>query len=133
MRTFRVVVGGNEYEVGIEEITDKATAPSARATPAESSVPKTTAAPVARQKAPAAPAPAPSEDTNGTILAAMPGTITDVKVNQGDKVKRGDTLIILEAMKMENEIKAHKDGIVSSIKVNKGAAVNAGMALLVLA
>lgn len=132
MRTFRVVVGGNEYEVAIEEITEKATAPVANASP---SAPKPAAAPVARKATPAAaPKSAPKADaTDGTILAAMPGTIIDVKVNQGDHVKRGDTLLILEAMKMENEIKAHKDGIVSAIQVDKGASVNAGMALLVLA
>ncbi|WP_136807102.1 biotin/lipoyl-containing protein [Desulfosediminicola flagellatus] len=131
MRTFRVVVSGNEYEVAIEEITEKATAPVANASP---SVPKPAAAPVARKATPAAPKSAPkADDADGTILAAMPGTITDVKVNQGDQVKRGDTLLILEAMKMENEIKAHRDGIVSAIQVDKGASVNAGMALLVLA
>lgn len=63
----------------------------------------------------------------------MPGTITDVKVQQGDQVKRGDTLMILEAMKMENEIKAPTDGTVETIEVAQGASVNAGMALLVIA
>lgn len=133
MRTFRVIVGGNEYEVAIEEITDKATiaAPTeSRGTPA----PKANTAP-APGKSAAAPAKAapkvPAGD--GTILAAMPGTITEVRVNTGDQVKRGDTLMILEAMKMENEIKAPIDGTVSTIEVSKGMAVNAGMALLVLA
>lgn len=130
MRTFRVVVSGNEYEVAIEEITEKATAPVASAS---SPAPKPAAAAAARKATPAAAAAPKADDTDGTILAAMPGTITDVKVNQGDQVKRGDTLLILEAMKMENEIKAHRDGIVSAIQVDKGASVNAGMALLVLA
>lgn len=135
MRTFRVVIGGNEYEVGIEEITEKATAPVARERAQAAPAPKATPQSVTKQTAPAA-AKAPPQQTDGAgeiIHAAMPGTITDVKVSQGDAVKRGDTLLILEAMKMENEIKAPIDGIVSTIEVSKGAAVNAGMALLVLA
>jgi biotin carboxyl carrier protein len=132
MRTFRVVVSGNEYEVSIEEITEKATNPAARAS--VSAPQSTPAQPVARQQSqPAAKAPPKAAAGDGLITAAMPGTITDVKVNQGDHVKRCDTLMILEAMKMENEIKAHIDGIVSTIEVGKGASVNAGMALLVLA
>ncbi len=134
MRTFRVVVSGNEYEVSIEEITEKATAPAERASAPVSAPHSTTAQPVARQQAMSATkAPPKVAAGDGMITAAMPGTITDVKVNQGDHVKRGDTLMILEAMKMENEIKAHIDGIVSTIEVGKGASVNAGMALLVLA
>lgn len=135
MRMFRVVVGGNEYEVGIEEITEKATgraaerpAPTARpAAPQPAAKAKTAAASTATA------APAQEAASEGTIVAALPGTITDVKVNEGDKVKRGDTLMILEAMKMENEIKAPCDGLVTSIRVAKGAAVNTGVVLMVLA
>jgi biotin carboxyl carrier protein len=134
MRTFRVVVSGNEYEVSIEEITENATAPAARQSTPVSAPQNTAAKPIARQQAQTATkAPPKAVASDGMITAAMPGTITDVKVNQGDHVKRGDTLMILEAMKMENEIKAHIDGIVSTIEVGKGASVNAGMALLVLA
>lgn len=133
MRMFRVVVGGNEYEVGIEEITEKAAAQPSAAAPK----PAAQAAPV---KAAPAPKPAPVQQSTapqggpseGTITAAMPGTITDVKVSQGDSVKRGDTVLILEAMKMENEIKAPVDGVVTSIEVTKGASVNAGMTLMVI-
>ena len=125
MRMFRVIVGGNEYEVGIEEITEKAAAPATR---------PRAVAPAATKTAPAARTSAPLSSTpsDGTVLAAIPGTIIDVKVNPGDQVKRGDTLMILEAMKMENEIKAPFDGIISTVAVTKGAAVNAGMALLVM-
>ena len=56
----------------------------------------------------------------------MPGTVLDVKVSVGQKVKNGDTLLILEAMKMENEIAAPADGTVASINVSKGASVNTG-------
>lgn len=128
MRTFRVTVGGNEYEVCIEEITAASQA-SARPAAAPNPV-KPVSSPAARVQQPAAAQPPAGE---GTITAAMPGTITDVRVSPGDSVKRGDTLMILEAMKMANEIKAPCDGVVSAIEVTKGAAVNAGTLLLILA
>ena len=62
----------------------------------------------------------------------MPGTILDVKVSNGQAVKKGDVLCVLEAMKMENEIMAPRDGSVASVNVNKGAAVNTGDVLLSL-
>ena len=63
----------------------------------------------------------------------MPGTILDVKVKAGDAVKTGQTLCVLEAMKMENEIPAPHDGTVAQVTVNKGATVNAGDPLVILA
>lgn len=131
MRTFRVIVAGNEYEVAIEEIFEHSTStqPSSAARPA---APQPASKPIARANPSPTPAASKAPAGEGTIVAAMPGTITDVKVNTGDAVKRGDTLLILEAMKMENEIKAPCDGIVAAIEVTKGAAVNAGMALMVL-
>ena len=62
----------------------------------------------------------------------MPGNINDVKVSQGQAVKKGDVLVILEAMKMENEIMAPRDGVVASVNVAKGATVNSGDLLLSL-
>jgi len=62
----------------------------------------------------------------------MPGTVLDVKVNVGDAVKAGDVLLILEAMKMENELTADKAGTVKEIKVTKGQAVNGGDTLIVI-
>ena len=62
----------------------------------------------------------------------MPGNINDVKVAAGQSVKRGDVLLILEAMKMENEIMAPRDGVVASVNVSKGATVNTGDLLLSL-
>lgn len=131
MRMFRVVVGGNEYEVGIEEITENAgSAPAAAPRPAAAPAAKPApAAPKAASPKPSTPAPTAGE---GTISAAMPGTINDVKVAVGDSVSRGDTVMILEAMKMENEIKSPVDGVVSAIEVEKGASVNAGMTLMVI-
>lgn len=66
------------------------------------------------------------------VNAPMPGTISGVKVKKGDKVKKGQILVILEAMKMENEIIAPQDGIVKSLKALKGASVNLGDTLVVL-
>ncbi len=82
-----------------------------------------------------APAPAPAAVTaaGDTISAPMPGNILRIEVNQGDAVKKGQTLLILEAMKMENEIAAPRDGTVAQIVTAKGAVVETGTPLLVLA
>lgn len=66
------------------------------------------------------------------LKAPMPGTIVDIKVNPGDSAKKGDTLFILEAMKMENEIAAPRDGIIKEIQVTKGASVNTNDVLAVI-
>ncbi len=94
----------------------------------------TASAPAAEAKAqPAAQQPAPANVSGGeAIKAPMPGTILDVRVNVGDSVKRGQVILILEAMKMENEIVAPADGTVVQIQAVKGASVNAGDVLVVL-
>ena len=96
--------------------------------------PAPAAAPVAAAAAPvAAPAPAAAPAGSGEAVAApMPGTILKVNVTAGQAVKSGDTLCVLEAMKMENEIKAPKDGVVNTVAVTKGASVNTGDALVYL-
>ena len=84
----------------------------------------------------AAPAPAPAAVTvaAGEVVAApMPGNILSVNVAQGAAVKSGDILVILEAMKMENEILAPRDGTVAQVVVSKGATVDTGAPLVVLA
>ena len=125
MRKFNITVNGVAYEVEVEEVAaGEASAPAAAALKA---APKA-AAPAAK---PAAPKAAPV--ANGTkVNAPMPGTILDVKVAQGQAVKKGDVLLILEAMKMENEILAPQDGTVAQVTVSKGASVNSGDALVVL-
>ena len=85
--------------------------------------------------APAAPAPAAAPAVTGAgepVNAPMPGTILKVNVTQGQAVKSGDVLCILEAMKMENEIMAPKDGTVTQVVVSKGATVDTGAPLLVI-
>lgn len=84
------------------------------------------AAPSSAPKAPAAPAPQAAAAGAVTVSAPMPGKILDVRVSAGQAVKRGDVLMILEAMKMENEIVSPQDGTVASIQVSVGSAVEAG-------
>ena len=93
------------------------------------------AAPVAAPAAAPAPVAAPVAAPAGSgeaVVAPMPGTILKVNVTAGQAVKAGDTLCVLEAMKMENEIKAPKDGVVNTVAVQKGASVNTGDALVYL-
>ena len=109
MKKYKVNVNGTAYEVEIEEMIG---APAA--------------APVAA--APAAPVPAAS-GVGESITSPMPGNILAVNVAAGDTVKKGQVLMILEAMKMENEIMAPCDGKVTAVAVTKGAAVESGALL----
>ena len=120
MRKFIVNVNGNSYEVEVEEVGG--------ATPAAVTAPVQAAAPAAAPKAaPKAQAPA-----GGTpVKAPMPGNVLDIKVSNGQAVKEGDVVVILEAMKMENEIYAPCDGTVTVV-ASKGATVNTGDVLISL-
>ena len=117
MKAYKVTVNGTAYEITLEAIdaADVKAAPVAAPAPA--------AAP-----APVAVAPAGGESVN----APMPGNILDIKVANGAAVKKGDVLVILEAMKMENEIVAPCDGTVNVV-VTKGAAVETGALLCTIA
>ena len=130
---YKVTLNNKVYEVEVEETSAmlvdeyEALAPVA---PAAAPVAAAPAAPVA---APAA-APAPVAAAAGEqVTAPMPGTILKVNVTQGAAVKKGDILVVLEAMKMENEILAPKDGTVAQIAVSKGATVDTGALLAVIA
>ncbi len=117
MRKFIVNVNGNSYEVEVEEVGAEASAPAPKKAAVSASAPKKAAAPAG----------------NGEpVKAPMPGNILDIKVSNGQNVKKGDVLVILEAMKMENEIKAPKDGT-ATVLTSKGAAVNTGDVLVTLA
>ncbi len=112
MKKYRVTVNGTPYEIELEELTGAAPAPAAPA---------------------AAPAPAPAAPAGGEQVASpMPGTILAVNVAAGDTVKRGQVLMVLEAMKMENEIMCPRDGRVVSVNTSKGAAVESGTLLCVI-
>ncbi len=116
MRNFLVNVNGTQYEVAVEEIDGKA-APAVKAAPA--------AAPAA--PAAAAPVAAPAGATK--VTAPMPGTILGVNVKEGDAVKAGQPIFVLEAMKMESDITAPVSGTVRGISVTKGTSVEAGKLL----
>ena len=111
MKKYKVNVNGTSYEVEIELVSETEAAKSAQS---------------AAQQAPKA------AGEGEKVTSPMPGTILDVKVKTGDSVKKGQVLIVLEAMKMENEIMAGVDGIVTSVAVSKGAAVGTGDMLLTI-
>ena len=114
MKKYRVNVNGSLYEIEVEEMDASAVsaAPAAKAAPA-----------------PVAAAPA----AGAQIKAPMPGNILDVKVTAGQSVKKGDVLVILEAMKMENEIQAPCDGKVTGVNVRKGDTVETQALLCTIA
>jgi biotin carboxyl carrier protein len=118
MKRFNVTVNGKAYDVAVEEVGAGA-APMAAA-PAPAAAPAAAAAP-----APAA-APAQAAGAGEKVTAPMPGTILDVKAQSGQSVSKGDVIMVLEAMKMENDIVAPCDGTVTSIVVKKGDSVQSG-------
>lgn len=110
MKKYRVTVNGTAYEITLEEIgVDEATAKTA--------------------EKPAAPV---SGGEGENVSSPMPGNILAVNVKNGDAVKKGDVLMILEAMKMENEITSPCDGTVKALNVSKGSAVETGTVLCVI-
>lgn len=122
MKYYNISVNGVAYSVSVEETAAGAAPVAPAAAPAPKAAPAAAAAPAA----PAAPASAGAVE----VKAPMPGNILDVKVAAGASVKAGDVLVILEAMKMENEIVAPQDGTVASINVHKGDTVNSGDTLV---
>lgn len=117
MKNYRITVNGNVYDVAVEETGSVASAPVVAATPVTP-----VAAPVAPVAVPAASGSAGSV----TIASPMPGKILSVRASQGQAVKTGDVIMVLEAMKMENEIVAPQDGTVASINATEGSSVEAG-------
>ena len=124
---YKVTLNGRTYEVEVEAGKAMLLAEYEAAAPAAAPV----AAPVAAPAA--APVAAPVAAGSGDIVSApMPGTVLKVNVTVGQKVKAGDVLCVLEAMKMENEIKAPHDGKIAQVLATKGANVDTGAALVVL-
>ncbi|MBS4538412.1 biotin/lipoyl-binding protein [Clostridium sp. D2Q-11] len=118
-KTYHIKLNGKVYELEIEEVAAGAKAPSLAATPVKKEEVK-------------------EENVSETVVTAggqdveapMPGTIFDIAVNVGDIVKNGQTLVVLEAMKMENEIVAPVDGKITAINVSKGQNVNLGDSII---
>lgn len=120
MKNYRITVNGTAYDVAVEELGAGAVAAPAAAAPVA-------AAPVA------APTPAASGAAGSiTVASPMPGKILAIKANAGQAVKRGEVVMILEAMKMENEITAPEDGTIASINVAVGDSVESGDTLATL-
>lgn len=125
MKNYRITVNGTSYDVTVEEL-------SGGVAPAAAPV----AAPVSAPAPAAAPAPAKAAPVGGAgsikVSSPMPGKILAVKANVGDSVKKGQVILILEAMKMENEVVAPEDGTIASIDVTVGASVESGDTLATL-
>ncbi len=117
MKKYNVTVNGTSYEITLEVVDSTDT---------------NVAAPV---PAPTATTPTPPPASSGaeTVTSPMPGTILSINVQNGAVVKKGDILMILEAMKMENEIIAPCDGTINSVNVSSGASVETGATLCVIA
>lgn len=146
-----VSMNGSRYEVEVQRVSpfrmltreETAAGPSAPAAPVAPPPRKTTppapapsapAQPVPTPPAPTPPAPVPPGAPAGgcTVTAPLPGTILDIRVGLGQAVKAGQTVVAMEAMKMEHEILAEADGTVARILVEKGAVVETGTALIQL-
>lgn len=128
IKKFNVTVNGNSYEVEVEEIKDGVSQVSRPVAPVAQKAAPTASAP----KAPTPPKVSPVVAGSGTVTSPMPGTIIDIAVKEGDSVKAGQVCVVLEAMKMENELTAPCDGVVKSVNVNKGASVNTDEVLVVI-
>ena len=119
MKSYTITVNGNVYDVTVEETGSAPSAPVKAAAPA---------------KAPAAaPAPAATGSEGSVkVTAPMPGKVLSINANPGQSVKKGDTILVFEAMKMENSVVAPEDGTVASIDVAVGDAVEAGAVMATL-
>ena len=145
MKEYKYKINGNLYNVVIGDIEDNIAHVEVNGThytvemekkPKAEVAPKPVARPAAPAPAPApASAPAPAAKSaagKSGVKSPLPGVILDIKCNVGDEVKKGQTLIILEAMKMENSINADKDGKITAINVSKGESVLEGTDLVII-
>lgn len=124
MKRYKVVVNGTEYQVDVEELRSQ-TVQKQEAQSAGQQEQQTDSETEAKNQ---------KEKTAGSILvtAPMPGTILDVKVTEGQDIAAGATLLVMEAMKMENEIVAPQDGTIASVSTARGVSVNAGDILVII-
>ena len=153
MKEYNFKINGNDYTVGIEilndteadvivngasysvEVLDTTVKPSVAAKPQVAAVPAShpvqpSTVPVTKPAPPAAAAPAAAGES--PVKSPLPGVILDIRIKEGDTVAVGQTLVVLEAMKMENNIDSDRAGVVKSIKVNRGDSVLEGDVLITL-
>lgn len=141
MKEYRYKINGNLYKVTVGDIEDNNVRVEVNGTPYTVELEKQNKPkikPVVRTASttPAAPPAAVSRPASvgskSGIKSPLPGVILEIKVKEGDTVKRGQTLLVLEAMKMENDIKADRDGKVTAIKVSKGESILEGTDLIII-
>ena len=144
MKEYKYKINGNLYNVVIGDIEENIAHVEVNGThytvemekkPKAAPAPKPVARPAAKPAAAPAAAPAAKPATGGAksgVKSPLPGVILDIKVKEGDEVKKGQTIIILEAMKMENSINADKDGKITAINVSKGESVLEGTDLVII-
>ncbi len=133
MSKYKVTLNGKTYEIEVTQGEAIVAAEYDAAAPVAAPA-APVAAPAAASAAAPAPAAAPVAVGDGEVVASpLPGTVLDIKVQAGSAVKKGQLLVIVEAMKMENEILAPKDGTVSQVVASKGSTVDSGAPLLVIA
>ena len=144
MKEYKLKINGNDYAVTVNEVDGSMAEVEVNGTPFKVEFEKPikkaaapAAKPVAKAAAPAAPAapaakPAAASGSGSAVTSPLPGVILEVSVKVGDAVKRGDKVMVLEAMKMENVIEATADGTVTAIKVDKGDSVLEGAPLVII-
>lgn len=136
MKEYKYKINGNPYNVVINDADDTIVTVEVNGTPYKVEIDKPKTAPASKVNRPARPAvsvsaPKPAASKSG-IKSPLPGVILSVKVKVGDTVKKGQCVLVLEAMKMENNIPANKDGKVVDIKVNQGESVLEGADLIII-
>lgn len=124
MSKYRITLNSEVYEMEVELIEEGSAPIKTEAVPAV----RSTETPAAQK----APAQADSASADGTVVSPMPGTIVQLMAAQGDKVSKGQPILVLEAMKMENEITAAKDGVLSELRVAEGQTVAGGEILFTI-
>ncbi|WP_321479661.1 biotin/lipoyl-containing protein [uncultured Bacteroides sp.] len=142
MKQYKYKINGNLYNVTVNDIEENVARVEVNGTPynvemekplkaAPKPVTRPAAAPKTPSGTPVVAKPAAASSKSG-VKSPLPGVILDIKVKEGDTVKKGQLILILEAMKMENNINANKDGVVSAIKVSKGDSVLEGTDLIII-